>query len=115
VIGGIDMDKRSKHVMDFCVAGFTYWDGPEVVQQMKVGDKVELKLEDDNPYDPEAVALYYDGRKIGFIPQEKNSEVHQLLYFGHDIFEASICQLDFEAHPERQVRAAIRLKDARKA
>jgi len=107
------IDMRSKHVMDFYIAGFTYWEGIFVAQQLKVCDRLELRLECDNPYDPNAVALYYQGNKLGYIPRIYNTEISQLLYFGHENFETIISQIDLEKHPERQVRVAIRLRDVR--
>jgi len=107
------MYEQSKYFMDFCVAGFTYWDGIFVVQKIKVGDKVELQPEPENPFDPNAVALYYQGSKIGFIPRRCNAQISQLLNFGQSPFEAFISQIDPEEHPERQVRIVIRVKDAR--
>ncbi|MCL1847724.1 MAG: HIRAN domain-containing protein [Coriobacteriia bacterium] len=98
--------------MDFCIAGFTYWDGAFVLQKMQVGDKLDLQPEEDNPYDPKAVALCYQGIKVGYVPREKNAQISQLLFFGQNPFEAVIAQIDPEAHPERQVRVIIRVKDA---
>ncbi|MCL2825875.1 MAG: HIRAN domain-containing protein [Eggerthellaceae bacterium] len=107
------MEKHTRHFLDFHIAGFAYWDGIELIQQLKVGDSLDLVYEDENPFDPHAVALYREGKKIGYVPQANNAQLFQLLYFGHDIFEATISQIDLEAHPERQLRAVVRLKDAR--
>jgi len=107
------MEMISRHFLDFHIAGFNYWDGLEFVQELKAGDKLELKAEEENPFDPRAVALCLRGKKIGYVPREYNGTLSQMLHFGHDIFEASISQIDLEKHPERQIRVVIRLKDAR--
>ena len=103
----------SRHFINFCIAGFTFCEGAEVLGNLKVGSKLELQLELDNPFDPDAVALYFEGKKLGYIPQAKNSQVKQLLFFGHDVFETSVSQIDPVQHPERQVRVVIKLIDAR--
>lgn len=103
----------SKHFVDFHLAGFSYWDGAKIIGSLSPGDKLDLKVEPENPYDPEAVALYKDGNKLGYIPSDRNSAISQLLFFGHDIFEAYVFQIDPTAHLERQVKVTVMIKDAR--
>ena len=107
------MYQRSRHFIDFCIAGFTYYDGIECVQQMRVGDKLSLRLEGDNPHDPDAVAIFYMDRMIGYVPRNLNMVISQLLYFGHDIFDVIIAQIDLTKHPEHQVRVIIRVAERR--
>lgn len=108
------MYTQSRHYLDFHIAGFTYWDGLDVMDEMKLGTPVDLKLESDNPYDPNAVALYVKGKKIGFVPGEYNSELSKMMYFGHgDIFEAFINAVHPDKHPERQFRVVVKIKDNR--
>ena len=107
------LEKRSKLVADFCIAGFTYWNGLEVIDKLKVGKKIDMQVEDENDFDPKAVALLYKGKKLGYIPRRDNAQISQLLYFGHEIFVTRISQVNLEAHPEQQIRVVIRLKDAR--
>ena len=110
---GTIMYTPSRHFIDFCIAGFTFCEGAKALGDLKVGSKLKLQLELDNPYDPDAVALYYDGKKLGYIPKAKNSQIKQLLFFGHDVFETSVSQIDPVQHPERQVRVVIQLINAR--
>ena len=107
------MDTFSRHVADFNIAGFTYWDGIDVINDLTVGTQLELKLDSKNPYDPRAVAIVYKKKKIGYVPRTHNLEISQALYYGHDVFEAIITQFIPEAHPERQVRVLVRLADNR--
>jgi len=104
----------SRHIIDFYIAGFTFWEGLEVFGNLKVGSKLELRLEPENPFVPKAVALFFEEKKLGYIPQAKNSQIHQLLYFGHNILEVFVCQIDLDEHPERQVRVVIKLIDTNK-
>lgn len=103
----------SRHFMDFHISGFTYWEGAEVFGKLSVGNKLEVCPENDNPYDPDAVALYFGKRKIGYIPRHENSQISMFLFFGHSPFEAYVSQINPEAHPERQVRVVLKIKDNR--
>lgn len=104
----------SRSLIDFHIAGFGYHEGLDVIEHLNIGTKVDLRFEPDNPHDPEAVAIYYEDTKIGYVPSEKNSDIFRFLYFGHDdLFEAFINMTDLQAHPERQLRVVVRIRDAR--
>lgn len=104
----------SRHVMDFHLAGFAYYDGIEIINELVLGTLVDLVGEPDNPYDPEAVAIYYKNRKIGYVPRDKNGLMSKLLYFGHhDLFDARVQLVNKEQHIDRQIRIVIRIKDKR--
>jgi len=109
------MYERSRNLLDCHIAGFTYYDGLDVINDLKLGTQVTLKSEPENPYDHEAVAIYYGDTKLGYVPQAKNSFVSNLLYFGHDgIVEARINSHNPEANTENQFRVVIKIKDNRK-
>jgi hypothetical protein len=85
-----------------------------VIDRLLVGTEVELRFEPDNPYDPAAVAIYYEDTKIGYVPDGKNSELYLFLYYGYDdLFEAYINMADSSEHPERQFRVVVKIKDKR--
>lgn len=107
------MYQRSRHIVDFCIAGFRYWDGAEVAGELQIGDSLELLLEAGNPFDEYAVALLFRDKKVGYIPRAINESISQMLYFGHHIYEAVISQIDLTADPSRQVRVAVKVKDLR--
>ena len=108
------MYEKSRNFLDCHVAGFAYYDGLDVIDQLLPGTLVTLESEPDNPYDPEAVAIYFGKTKLGYIPKAKNASISSLLYFGHDtIFEARICSRNLENDPERQFRIVIKLVDNR--
>ena len=67
-------------------------------------------MEPSNPHDSEAVAIFYQGTKLGYIPSDKNSLISRLIYFGHgDILEARIQMSNTENHPDRQFRVVVKL------
>lgn len=66
------------------------------------------------PHDPEAIALYIDGVKIGYVPADKNGLISTLAFFGHtDVFECRVLQVAPEKDPWEQVRVGIYVVDAR--
>jgi hypothetical protein len=109
------MYERSRNLLDCHIAGFAYYDGLDAIDCLKLGAVVTLKSEPENPYDHNAVAIYFENTKLGYIPKYKNGDVSNLLYFGHgDILTAMINSVNREAEPERQFRIVIKLKDNRK-
>lgn len=55
---------------EFYVAGWRYYDGDQVISELRVGDEVQMKLDPDNPEDHKAVVIMttQSGAKLGFIP-----------------------------------------------
>ncbi|NMA18418.1 MAG: restriction endonuclease [Clostridiaceae bacterium] len=105
----------SQYVDDFHLAGFAYYDGLDVIDELTLGQRVTMVKEINNPYDEKAVAIYYKDKKLGYIPASHNSFISTLLYYGHgDIFEARIQMVNMESHPERQFRIVVKVKDNRK-
>lgn len=67
----------TRNVQDFHLAAFAYYDGLDVIDQLKPGTPVQLVGEPSNPHDSEAVAIFYQGTKLGYIPSDKNSLISQ--------------------------------------
>jgi len=103
---------NDRHFADFHIAGFTYYNGSDVFENLKIGTSLSLKAEPENPYDPDAVAIYYHDIKIGFVPKAENTLIRKFLNLGYtDLFEVKINQVSPESHPEKQVRVVVRIKD----
>ena len=45
-----------------------------VMNQLKIGDEVQLVREENNKFDPYAVAIMFDGYKLGYIPRTNNEQ-----------------------------------------
>ena len=67
------MYSPTKLVDSFVISGLPYYDAPLIFDQLKLGSDLTIVPERDNPYDPEALALYSNDHKLGFIPRENNS------------------------------------------
>lgn len=108
------MFEPSRNLMSFHIAGFQYWDGALVLDQLKPGQQLELVPEFENPHDPEAVTIYFQGVKLGFVPAEMNGTISPLLYFGHgDALECRVQQVAPDRSPWHQVRVGVYVTDAR--
>ncbi|ODS89268.1 MAG: DNA-binding protein [Chryseobacterium sp. SCN 40-13] len=103
------MKAMKEHLAHFHVAGFTFYDGVDVFNKLKVGKKVKLTLEEDNKWDPRAVAIYFKGQKIGFVPRSENRIFYKLMKVGITQFEARIQKIDPQEHTERQVEIVVHL------
>lgn len=97
----------------FHVAGFGYWEGFEVYDKIKVGAKLNFARETVNPHDPNAVAIYYDDYKLGYVPKCCNSDICKFIDMGWDkLFETVIIRFNPDVHPEQQVYVNVYLKHA---
>lgn len=113
--------ENSKFYKECHLAGAKYHELFEVINEIKVGDSVELEPEPDNKFDPNAVAVIYnktlaDGASsisymIGYIPSSENQEIANILNMGWNIFSAKISMVSpDEANYEQKVRLVIRIK-----
>lgn len=108
------MYEPSRVLLSFHIAGFQYSDGALVLGDLKVGDKLTLCAERDNPHDPEAVAIYYGKTKLGYVPGNEVGPLSLMMYYGHeDEFEARVQQVAPERSPWHQVRVGLYVADAR--
>ena len=108
------MYEPSKIITSFHISGFQHHDGVFLLDELKPGKKLAMVAEPDNPYDPSAIVLRYEGTKMGYVPRSENELLAQMMFFGHGgIFEARVQQVNPEADPWKQVRVGIYLVDNR--
>jgi hypothetical protein len=63
------------------VAGFHYHEGDAVWSHLRVGDTLELVREPENRHDAQAVAVAvaWNGHKLGYVPRAENTAVAQMM------------------------------------
>jgi len=79
-IGLISMhDECSKTIVynKFYIAGYQYYKGSTLALQVE--DILQMKREKNNKYDAKAIALFFKGVKVGFVPQRENGIISSLL------------------------------------
>ena len=101
---------KKVHLANFHIAGFSYWEGCEAFEYLKIGTRLDLVREDDNRFDPYAVAIYYGDYKLGFIPRGSNHDISKFLDMGlADVFDVRITRITPDAHPENQVEVIVNI------
>ncbi|WP_223812025.1 HIRAN domain-containing protein [Geobacillus sp. 46C-IIa] len=92
---------------DFYVAGWRYYEGDQVIQDLKVGDKVHFRLEPENRQDAKAVEVLTDkGCKLGYIPAFY-SEFMFNLFQNNGCYTARIESIHVKAFPQRKVNINV--------
>jgi hypothetical protein len=104
------MTAKKEHLANFNLVGATYYELPICFNELKIGTTLNAKLETDNKFDARAIAIYYEDKKIGFIPRNENRIFYKLLITGYEsIFELRIQRIDPTAHPENQIQIVAHL------
>ena len=103
------------------LAGRTYYDADEVWEELRIGTLLELRREEDNRYDPNAIEVIYhrkndkndndDCFKLGFIPRSENIEMAAIMDMGWGkMFECRISRICPDENYENQIGMTIRIK-----
>jgi hypothetical protein len=88
------------------LAGFRYHAAALVWRELRVGDALELAREPDNPYDPNAVAVSWRGRKLGYVPRRANAALAWGLDRGEEL-RARISRLREHPNPARRIEFEV--------
>lgn len=72
------------------INGLQYYRAKDLIYLLQPGDAIRLSREPNNPYDRQAVALYWHGDKLGYLPRVENCAVAQMMDRG----EALSCHID---------------------
>lgn len=88
------------------LAGFQYHEGKALWEQMKIGDALTLVREPDNPHDPQAVRVEWNGHKLGYVPRKENEGVARQLDRGNRL-EARIVRLTKHRNPWKRIEFEV--------
>jgi len=84
------------------LAGFQHHAGAAVFALMKVGDRLDLSREPNNPFDPKAVRVNWNGTQIGYAPRADNVDLARLMDRGTQI-EGRILHLQKQRDPWKRL------------
>ena len=84
------------------LAGFQYYDGKVLWDDMKSGDVLTLVRERDNPHDANAVRVDWNGNRLGYIPRRENADVARQMDRGAPV-KARIVKLTQARNPWQRV------------
>jgi hypothetical protein len=88
------------------LAGFRYHAAAGVWRELRVGDRLELAREAHNAHDPNAVAVLWQGHKLGYVPRRENGALAWGLDRGTQL-RARISALAEHPNPARRVRFEV--------
>lgn len=99
-------ENRPVLIQESPVAGFQFHRGDAVWPSMAVGAPLELVREPNNSHDRDAVAVYFQEDKLGYVPRGENSAVAQMLDRGERL-SAAISRLTIDEDPWQRVRFSV--------
>ena len=88
------------------LAGFQYYDGKVLWDNMRVGDTLTLVREPQNPHDTNAVRVDWNGQSLGYVPRRDNRDVARQLDRGAPV-QARIVNLKEARNPWQRVEYEI--------
>ena len=91
------------------LAGFQFYQGKELWDEIKVGDALALVREADNAHDANAVRVEWRGRRLGYVPRRENRTVAQHMDRGGAV-EARISKLVQHRNPWQRIEFEIYVK-----
>lgn len=101
---------------EFLVVGLRYHDYYNTFEEravgLKIGDELELIKEPDNPYDHNAIAVFYKGKCVGYISRGETEDVSELMsmsdnyhfYISSEPFDSLDAILSVNAHVDRKIK-----------
>ena len=84
------------------LAGFQYYTGKQIWNELRNEDELTLRREPDNRYDSRAVEIYWRDYKLGYIPRRDNIVIAQLMDRKVPL-RVTIIQLDEGLDPRRRL------------
>jgi len=88
------------------LAGYRYHAAAQLWPQLRVGDRLELAREADNPHDSNAVSVSWRGRKLGYVPRRENAALAWGLDRGEPL-RARISRLAPHPNPARRIEFEV--------
>lgn len=90
------------------LAGYRYYEGKRLWQDMKVGDILDLAREPDNPHDFNAVRVEWRGHKLGYVPRADNQALARFMDRGSKA-SARITRLKKSRNPWQRIEFEVYL------
>jgi len=84
------------------LAGVSYHEARRVWPQLAEGDALQLVREADNPHDPQAVRVDWQGTTLGYLPREQSGPIAAALDRGTQL-SARIAALRDHPNPRERI------------
>lgn len=104
---GGQLTQRHTVIQESCLAGFAHYMGESVWPLVAEGDPLALIRERDNAFDEQAVAVYWNGLQLGYLPRTENTAIAQMLDRGSELECCVISKDELSANPDDRLRFCI--------
>ena len=84
------------------LAGFVYYDGDAVWNEMRTGDRLTLAREPANAHDANAIRIQWRGHMLGYVPRKDNADLARQMDHGAPV-EARVTALEKFANGRRRI------------
>jgi hypothetical protein len=101
-------DGHRLFLYDCHVRGFRFHQGPQLLGRFREDDPLDLVREYGNAHDENAVAVYWEGQHIGYLPMNENVVLANLIDYGMRL-ECRIVAVETDEEPWRQCFIAVDL------
>ncbi len=88
------------------LAGFQFYAGRELWDEMRIGDALSLVREPDNRHDANAIRVEWRGRRLGYLPRKENRAVAAEMDRGGKV-EARIAGLNRHRDPWKRLLVEV--------
>lgn len=110
---GIEYEKI--YLLQFFVRGFQYYEGPKILNQINHLGLLNLIREPENKFDRKAMALYFEDKKIGYVPREDNLMFAKILDADLLTLQVEVTHIEPQAANWEKIHAAIYALKERKS
>lgn len=98
---------RPKYLLNkFYVAGFQYYEGPSLIQDIEAGEQLILVVHPGNKYDKFAVEIYRNDVMLGHVPRTDNKHISRLLQQNVQLFCKAI-EVNSDQEPWNMLKVEI--------
>lgn len=92
------------------IAGLQYYAGAKCLPRLRKGDVLTVIPEPENRYDEHALAIYWEGEKLGYLPREDNQVLSRLAAAGLLLY-AEVSSIAPKKEVWRQVGVRVGLEE----
>ena len=94
------------------LAGSQFHKLPDIIDRIRVGDALTLRRQPDNPHDPNAIQVLWQGHMLGYVPRRENKTVARAMDRDEPLV-ARVVALRPDESPWRRLRFEIGIRLSR--
>lgn len=99
-------EANSGVVFEGYISGYQYHEGQQLEHLFREGTQFTLKHEPLNPFDENAVGVYYGSSKVGFLPYYTNAIIAGMIREGRKL-KARVARFDARREPWERILVEV--------